>query len=275
MAPGATTYDDWPRDVKAFLTSPAEHCTGVRHISQSRFPSRDNAQQRRTRVNHLIRITPVRVVGPNNEQIGVIETPQAIRMADEAGLDLVEISPDARPPVCKIMDYGKFKYEQSKKDQKSRAASKSTEMKEVRLGRSVKIDPHDVQIRVDQSRRFLMAGHKVMLTQRFKGREIHANKDLGLRRLKEISETLAEVGKLEQPPRWMGKQASIIIAPDRVKIEAIKRKLAKERAAKEGITEEAAMAAHEAAVAKHAEEAEAAVAATGADADDDDDHDEE
>ncbi|MGE3108659.1 MAG: translation initiation factor IF-3 [Phycisphaerales bacterium] len=229
---------------------------------------------RRTRVNHLIRITPVRVIGPNNEQVGVIETSQAIRMADEAGLDLVEISPEARPPVCKIMDYGKFKYEQSKKDQKSRAASKATEMKEVRLGRSVKIDPHDVQIRVDQSRRFLMAGHKVMLTQRFKGREIHANKDLGLRRLKDISEQLAEVGKLEQPPRWMGKQASIIIAPDRVKIEAIKRKLAKERAEKEGISEEAALAAHEAAVAKHAEEAEAAVAAAGQDHEDDE-HDED
>src|SRR5205085_1290920 len=82
---------------------------------------------------------------------GVVETPEALRMADQAGMDLVEISPDARPPVCKIMDYGKFKYEQSKKDQANRAASKTTEMKEVRLGRSVKIDPHDGQIRVDQA----------------------------------------------------------------------------------------------------------------------------
>jgi len=246
----------------------------VCHISQSRFPGRDSGPVRRTRVNHLIRITPIRLIGPNNEQIGVIETPQAIRMADEAGLDLVEISPDSRPPVCKIMDYGKYKYELSKKEQKSRAASKSTEMKEVRLGRSVKIDPHDVQIRVDQSRRFLMAGHKVMITQRFKGREIHANKDLGLQRLRTICDTLIEVGKLEQPPRWMGKQASIIIAPDRVKIDAIKRKMAKEKAIKEGISEEAAMAAHEAAVAAHAAEAEAAVAAAASE-DDDHDHDDD
>lgn len=227
-------------------------------------------------MNHLIRITPIRLIGPNNEQIGVTETAVAIRMADEAGLDLVEISPDSRPPVCKIMDYGKYKYELSKKEQKSRATSKATEMKEVRLGRSVKIDPHDVQIRVDQSRRFLMAGHKVMITQRFKGREIHANKDLGLQRLKAISEQLSEVGKLEQTPRWMGKQASILLAPDRVKIEAIKRKLAKAKAAKEGISEEAAMAAHEATVAAHAAEAEAAVAAAAAeetDHDDSDDHD--
>jgi translation initiation factor IF-3 len=193
----------------------------------------------------MIRISPIRVIGPDNEQIGVIETSEAMRLADQYGLDLVEISPDARPPVCKIMDYGKFKYEQSKKEQKSRAASKATEMKEVRLGRSVKIDPHDVQIRIDQSRRFLMAGHKVMVTQRFKGREI-AHKEIGLERLKFFADSLADIAKVEQTPRWLGKQASIILAPDRPKIEAIKRKMAQEKAAKEGITEEAARAAHEA-----------------------------
>jgi translation initiation factor IF-3 len=210
-------------------------------------------------VNHLIRISPIRVIGPENEQVGVIETSQALKMADEAGLDLVEISPDARPPVCKIMDYGKFKYEQSKKEQKSRAASKATEMKEVRLGRSVKIDPHDVGIRVEQSRRFLIAGHKVMITQRFKGREI-AHKDLGLARLKEVADSLSDVGKVEQTPRWFGKQASIIMAPDRAKVDALKRKLAKEKAAKEGISVEAAQAAAEAAIKAQAAEAEAAAA---------------
>ncbi|MFN7020418.1 MAG: translation initiation factor IF-3 [Phycisphaerales bacterium] len=229
----------------------------------------DRNSVRRTRVNHLIRISPIRVIGPNEEMIGVIETQEALRMADQAGLDLVEISPDARPPVCRIMDYGKFKYEQSKKEQASRAASKTTEMKEVRLGRSVKIDPHDVQIRVDQSRRFLMAGHKVMLTQKFRGREI-AHKDIGLTRLKEICDSLADISKLEQTPRFMGKQASIILAPDKVKIEAIKRKLAKEKAAQEGISEEAALKAQE-------EEARKAVAAAeaAAPADDDADDDEE
>jgi translation initiation factor IF-3 len=193
--------------------------------------SRDQAPVHRTRLNHLIRITPVRVIGPDDEQIGVIETPEAIRMAQEKGLDLVEISPDARPPVCKIMDYGKFKYEQSQKARKSRAASKATEMKEIRLGRSVKIDPHDVQVRIDQARRFLMHGHKVMVTQRFKGREI-AHRDLGLANLKEVATALADVAKLEQMPRWFGKQASIMLAPDRTKIEAIKRKLEKEKAEK-------------------------------------------
>ena len=221
----------------------------------------------------MIRITPVRLIGADEEMLGVVETPDALRMADAAGLDLVEISPDARPPVCKIMDYGKFKYEESKKAQKSRAASKTTEMKEVRLGRSVKIDPHDVQIRIDQSRRFLMAGHKVLVTQKFRGREI-AHRDIGLLNLAKVRDQLADISKVEQTPRWMGKQASIIIAPDKVKVEAIKRKLAKEKAAKEGISEEAALKAHEEEAKKQLAIAEAAAAAAAA-ADTDDDDDEE
>ncbi len=178
-------------------------------------------------MNHLIRITPIRVVGPDNEQIGVIETSEALRMAHEQGLDLVEVVPDQRPPICKIMDYGKFKYEQSKKDQKNRAASKASEMKQVRLGRSVKIDPHDVGIRIDQARKFLIAGHKVQFVQRFRGREI-AHRELGLEHLKECVEKLADVSKVEQTPRWFGKEASIILAPDKVKIDAYRRKHGKE-----------------------------------------------
>lgn len=179
----------------------------------------------------MIRITPIRVMGPDNEAIGVIETPDALRMAQEKGLDLVEISPEARPPVCKIMDYGKYKYELSQKARKQRAASKSTEMKEIRLGRSVKIDIHDVEIRIQQARRFLIAGHKVMVTQKFKGREI-AHRDLGLANLRHVADSLADLCKLEQSPRWFGKQASIIVAPDKPKVEAIRRKLEKERQAK-------------------------------------------
>ncbi len=183
-------------------------------------------------MNHMIRISPVRVIGPDNEQIGVLETHEALKMAQEQGLDLVEISPDVRPPVCKIMDYGKHKYELSKKQQKSRASSKTTEMKEIRLGRSVKIDPHDVQIRVDQSRRFLMAGHKVQITQRFRGREM-AHKEIGIQRLAAICQDLSDVAKIEVAPRWMGKQASIILAPDKHKVEAVKRKMTKEQLARE------------------------------------------
>ena len=224
----------------------------------------------RTRVNHLIRITPIRLIGSENEQIGVVETADAMRRAQEAGLDLVEIVPESRPPVCKIMDYGKYKYELSQKARKTRAASKSTEMKQIRLGRSVKIDPHDVQIRIDQARRFLMAGHKVHIVQRFRGREI-AHRELGLEHLKECVTKLADISKVEQTPRWMGKEASIIIAPDKVKIDAIKRKLAKEEAQKKGITEEAALKAQEEAAKKALAEAEA----MQPEPDDDDDDEQE
>jgi translation initiation factor IF-3 len=142
-------------------------------------------------------------------------------------------------------------------------------MKEVRLGRSVKIDPHDVQIRIDQSRRFLMAGHKVLVTQKFRGREI-AHREIGLENLAKVRDQLADISKVEQTPRWMGKQASIILAPDKVKVEAIKRKLAKELAARQGISEEAAIKAQE----EEAKKALAAVeAAVGPEDDDEDDED--
>lgn len=225
----------------------------------------------RTRVNHLIRMSPIRLIGAANEQIGVVETSQALQMAQEQGLDLVEIVPDQRPPVCKIMDYGKFKYEESKKAQKNRAAAKSSEMKQVRLGRSVKIDKHDVQIRINQSRRFLIDGHKVHVVQRFRGREM-AHREIGLNNLREVEKQLIDVAKIEQPPRWMGKEASIILAPDKVKVEAMKRKLEKERAERakaEGKSEEELAKAEAARIA--AEEAKIAAA----DQEDGDDQDEE
>ena len=195
-----------------------------------RFGGRESGPPR-TRVNFMIRMTPIRVIGPDNEQLGVMETPDAMRMAQDKGMDLVEVVPDQRPPVCKIMDYGKFKYEASQKARKQRAAQKNTEMKELRLGRSVKIDKHDIQVRVDQARKFLMHGHKVMFTQRFKGREI-AHKDLGLMNLALVRDSLADISRVEQPPRWVMKQASIILAPDKPRVEAAKRKQDKEKAEK-------------------------------------------
>lgn len=177
----------------------------------------------------MIRITPVRLIGPEDEQLGVVETSEALRQADAAGLDLVEISPDARPPVCKIMDYGKFKFEQGR-EEKAKGRNKPAEMKEVRLGRSIKIDPHDVQIRVDQSRRFLMEGHKVQIVQVFRGREM-MHRDLGVKLLRMVVDQLADISKVEVPPRTLGKRTNLILAPDKVKIEAIKRKAAKEAAA--------------------------------------------
>ena len=149
-----------------------------------------------------------------------------MRLADEAGLDLVEIVPDSRPPVCKIMDYGKYKYEQSKKQKKGGSAP---EMKEIRLGRSVKIDPHDIKIRIDKARQFLMDGHKVLVVQRFRGREMQ-HRELGLEHLTEVAESLKDISKLESPPRLMGRAANIVLAPDKPRIEAVKAKLAKQKA---------------------------------------------
>ena len=181
----------------------------------------------RTRVNHMIRISPIRLIGAENEQIGVVETHEAIRMAEEVGLDLVEIVPDSRPPVCKIMDYGKYKYELSKKKQPT---SKGNELKEIRLGRSIKIDKHDVEIRSAQARRFLMDGHKVQVIQRFKGREF-AHKDIGLANLRMFFEALEDIAKVEQPPKPFGRQFTMLLAPDKARVESLKRKLEREQAA--------------------------------------------
>ncbi|MEQ8850710.1 MAG: translation initiation factor IF-3 [Phycisphaerales bacterium] len=192
---------------------------------------RNQGPVRKTRVNDEIRISPIRLIDENNQQVGVVETHEAKRRAQDVGLDLVEISPDIRPPVCKIMDYGKYKYELSKKEQQKRAASKQAEMKEVRLGRSAKIDPHDVEIRVAQARKFLLAGHKVQLVQQFRGREM-AHRDIGMDRLREICEQLGDISKVETTPKQVGRRMSIILAPDKVKIEAIKRAEAKSAEAK-------------------------------------------
>ena len=176
----------------------------------------------------MIRLSPVRLIDENNQQVGVVETPQAQDMAREAGLDLVEIQPDARPPLCKIMDYGKYKYELSKKEQKNRASQKSQEMKEVRLGRSIKVDPHDVQIRIDRARKFLLDGHKVLLVQQFRGREV-VHSDLGEDILRDVVDALEDVAKVETPPKRMGRRMSMILGPDKTKIEAFKRRVEKEK----------------------------------------------
>jgi len=185
---------------------------------------------RKQRVNEDIRLTPIGLIDEDNKQVGVVETPDAMRMAREAGLDLVEIQPDVRPPGCKIMDYGKYRFELSKKERGNRAASKQAEMKEVRLGRSQKIDEHDVEIRVNQARRFLMDGHKVQLVQNFRGREI-THKEIAFARFNKIVQELSDVSKVETPPRQMGRRMSMILAPDKPKIDAIKRREAKEREA--------------------------------------------
>ena len=167
-------------------------------------------------------MSPVRLIDEDNKMIGVVEIDVALGNAREAGLDLVEISSTAVPPVVRIMDFGKWKYQQSKKDKANKSKSKTSELKEVRLGRSMKIDPHDIEIRLDQARRFLIEGHKVQIVQNFRGREM-LHKDRGHRRMAGIIEKMSNVAKVEVPPRLMGRRLTMILAPDRAKIEQYKR----------------------------------------------------
>jgi translation initiation factor IF-3 len=157
--------------------------------------------------------------------VGVVDTIEALRRSHEAGLDLVEVAPDSTPPVCRILDFGKYKYELAKKEKANKAKSKTAEMKEVRLGRSMKIDPHDVTIRIDQARRFLMESHKVQIVQNFRGREL-MHKHLGDQRMREIIERLSDISKVETPPRLAGRRMTVILAPDKPKIDAILRRQA-------------------------------------------------
>jgi len=182
------------------------------------------------RINDRIRITPIRLIDENGEMVGVVETDDARRRAMEAGLDLVEIAADVRPPVCKIMDFGKYKYELSKKD-KAGKKSKGSEMKEVRLGRSMKIDPHDVEIRVNQALRFLLEGHKVQIVASYRGREM-AHREIGEAKLDDVVKKLCELGRLESAPKLAGKRLTAIIAPDRAKVDSWKRKHPEHKASK-------------------------------------------
>ena len=116
---------------------------------------------------------------------GVVPIAEALQLAQQAGLDLVQVSGESDPPVCRILDFGKYRYEQSKKEKANRARSKALELKEVRLGRSMKIDPHDLEIRLNQARRFLVDGHKVQIVQNFKGREV-MHRDRGHERMKYV-----------------------------------------------------------------------------------------
>jgi translation initiation factor IF-3 len=167
--------------------------------------------------------------------VGVITRDEALSLAREAGLDLVEIKADVRPPICKVMDYGKYKYEQSKK-KSQKTTSKANEMKEIRLGRSVKIDKHDVAIRVAHARRFLIEGYKVMIVQRFRGREM-AHPDIGFVRLKEVGAKLSDIAKVTRDPVMAGRQMTILVEPNKDKVAAYLKALARENKVQEELPE--------------------------------------
>lgn len=160
-------------------------------------------------MNEQIRISPIRLIGAQGEQLGVVSTAQAMDMAREAGFDLVEVAPTERPPVCRIMDYGKFRYQQSKKQAKS-GKQPTQKRKEIRL--RPKTGDHDIDTKLQQAKKFLEQHNKVILKVKYTGREIQHIEE-GRRIVNQILEQLQDLCKVEQPPRMEGKQLTVLLAP--------------------------------------------------------------
>lgn len=175
------------------------------------------------KINNKITAPEVRLVGDNVEQ-GVYATRDAVKLAQEIGLDLVEISPNAKPPVCKIMDYKRFLYEQKKKKKEMKATQTKTVVKEIRFGPNT--DDHDVEFKRKHAEKFLLEGSKVRAYVFFKGRTI-VHKERGELLLLQFVEKLAHIAKLEQMPKMEGKKMIIMLAPDKEKVDKYKRDLAR------------------------------------------------
>lgn len=164
------------------------------------------------RHNEQIRISPIFLIDQNDEKVGPISTAEALRRAREAGLDLVEVAPTAKPPVCRIMDYGKWRYQQQKKEDKSRASSRGGQLKELKL-KTVRIGDHDLQIKINHAREFLKEGNKVQFTLQFKGREM-AHLELGRDIMKKIKDELFLVSKVERDAKMEGRRMTLVLQPD-------------------------------------------------------------
>jgi translation initiation factor IF-3 len=162
------------------------------------------------RINDRIRSPEIRLIGADGENVGVVTPARAMAMAEEAGLDLVEISPNAEPPVCKIMDFGKYKYETQKREAEARKKQHIIEIKEIKFRPGT--DTHDYDVKMRSVVKFLTEGDKVKVTLRFRGREM-AHQELGLELLKRVEEDVAELGKIESFPRLEGRQMVMMIGP--------------------------------------------------------------
>lgn len=165
--------------------------------------------QKRIKINGFIRSAEVRVIGPNAEQLGVVMIKRAIELATEHDLDLVEVAPTATPPVCRIMDFSKYKYDQEKKERRVKKSNKITHLKQIRV--KPHIDEHDYQVKLKQTAAFLNKKDKVKINLFFRGREM-AFKDKGRRVLNKFIEDLSECGQVEKAPDMQGRVMSIVIA---------------------------------------------------------------
>jgi len=168
------------------------------------------------RINDRIRVAEVRLVGPNGEQVGIVRVEDALRLAQDADLDLVEVAPEARPPVCKIMDYGKFKYEADMKAREARRNQTNTVLKEIRF--RLKIDPHDYGTKKGHVERFLKAGDKVKVMIMFRGRE-QSRPEMGIRLLQRLAGDVVELGFIESSPKQDGRNMIMVLGPVKKKAE--------------------------------------------------------
>ncbi len=167
------------------------------------------------RVNREIRAPEVRVIDENGQMLGVFAPMEALRMAEAKGLDLIEIAPTAKPPTCKIMDYGKYKYENKKKEHAARKNQQIIVIKEIQL--RPRTDQHDLDVKLKHARRFLLEGDKVKVNLRFYGREM-AHQELGMRLLQRVMKALEDLALVESPPKMEGRQLFALFAPDAAKI---------------------------------------------------------
>ena len=169
-----------------------------------------NISKQEMRINEEIRVSQVRVVGSDGEQLGIMQTSAALDLAYHKNLDLVLIAPNAEPPVCKVMDYGKYKFELAKRDKEARKNQKTFSIKELRISPS--IDDHDFETKINHAKKFLQDGDKVKVSIRFRGREIH-HSALGAKNLERFRDTLSEYGTSDKPPKLEGRSMSLIISP--------------------------------------------------------------
>ena len=163
-------------------------------------------------INEQIRDKEVRVIGEDGEQLGIMSSKEALKLAEEAGVDLVKIAPTAKPPVCKIVDYGKFKYEQTRKEKEARKKQKTVEIKEIRL--SPNIDTNDLNTKINAARKFIGKGDRVKITLRFRGREMaHMNNSKHI--LDDFAEALSDIAVVDKAPKVEGRSMTMFLAEKR------------------------------------------------------------
>ena len=162
-------------------------------------------------MNELITASQVRVISSTGKQLGIISLREALNHAEDEGFDLVEVSPDANPPVCKIIDYGKLKYKEQKSKKEAKKKQKTIEVKEIKLRPG--IDKHDFDVKIKALSKFIGGGNKVKISMRFRGREME-HQSIGLDLLKKLTEQVSEYAKVEVPPKSEGKQISMILVPN-------------------------------------------------------------